>query len=195
MDTPEQAELRAAAIQAAERGGWRKLARQVGMSPAGVKRALLGERLQEVTWTKLREWYAREVLERKDPPLESGAVLLEALLRQVAPTLREQIRTAVIEDVGRIYGDAKMPAPAWLLEVPGGLESYEAGVRDRREPFAVVELLGGERFQVNEQPFAGDPRSVVEEIASGRGVWRENVYHPAHRVHRITYGEESPRAG
>lgn len=189
MDTPEQAELRAAAIQAAERIGWRKLARQVGMSTSGARKALYGERMQERTWTKFREWYAREVVGKKDPALESGAVLLEARLQQVAPALRGDIREAVVEVVGRIYGDVRMPAPAWLVDVPGGLEAYEAGVRDRREPFAVVELLGGDKFQVPEQPFAGEPRSVVEEIASGRGAWRGKVYYPAHRVHRVTYGE------
>jgi len=190
MDTPEQAEIRATAIQAAERIGWRKMGRQVGMSASGLKRALHGTHVQEITWTKLRSWYAGEAARKAEGAPESGAVLLEALLRQIAPALRDRVREAVVEAVGHIYGTERMPAPAWLVDVPGGLEAYEAGAKQRKRAFALVELVRGDRFHLTEQPFAGEPRAVVEEIASGRGAWQGTTYHPAHRISRVYLGGE-----
>jgi hypothetical protein len=116
---------------------------------------------------------------------ESGAVMLEALLRQIAPALRGRVREAIVDAVGRIYGTESMPAPAWLVDVPGGVEAYEAGTAERKHAFALVELVRGDRFHLAEQPFAGDPRTVVEEIASGRGAWQGTTYHPAHRISRV----------
>ena len=183
MDTPEQAEIRQAARQLVEAVGLRKTARQVGLSPTGLKKALAADRLHEITWTKLREWYVREILGTEKPAAESGAVLLEALLRQVDPALRPRVRTAIVGDVGRIYGEEKLPAPAWLVDVPGGLEAYEEARRER--PFALVELARGERFYLAEPPFAGEPREVAEELARVRGVWRGGSYYPPHRIVRV----------
>jgi len=186
MDTPEQAELRQAVRQRTEAVGLRKMARQIGLSASGLKKALAGGKLQEATWTKFREWYVREVAEREEPAQDSGAVLLEALLRQVAPTLRPRIRTTIVEEVGRIYGEEKLPAPAWLVDVPGGLEAYEGASQE--QPFALVELARGERFYLREPPIAGDPRNVAEEIANVRGVWRGESYYPPHRIIRVHLG-------
>lgn len=187
MDTPEQAELRAAVAQAIETRGMRQTARQIGMSPMGVRNIERGNPVRETTWTKLREWYGREVAKQGVVQPEAVPVLLESLLRHVAPALRERVRDALVEGVGRIYGEAALPAPSWLTNEPGGVDAYEAGLDARRAPFALVELTRGDRLVLPDQPYPGDPRSVVEEIAAGRGVWNGNVYYPPHRVHRVTY--------
>lgn len=192
MDTPEQAELRAAVALAIEKQGMRPVARQVGMSPMGVRNVSLGKPLHEATWTKLREWYGREVEKQKQVQLQAAPVLLELLLRHVAPALREQVRRALVEDVGRVYAQAAMPVPSWLTTLPEALRAYEEETDRRRAPFAVVEFTRGERLLLAEQPFPGEPRAVVEEMAAGRGVWNGDTYYPAHRVHRVTVAGEVP---
>lgn len=186
-DTPEQAEIRAAGLQAAEQMGWRKLARSVGMSASGVRKALTATQIREVTWTKLRSWYVREWAVNRDAATPSGGVALESMLQQVAPVLRDEARAAIVAHLGRLYGEKGLPAPSWVLDSPGGLEVYEDAVSGRRAPFAVLELSRGERVAIPDQPFAGDARNVVEQIASGRGVWHGSIYYPAHRIHRAIY--------
>ena len=188
MDTAEQAELRAAVARALETQGTRPVARQVGMSPMGVRNVALGKNLHEATWTKLREWYSREAAKQKLVQLEAAPVLLELLLRHVAPVLREQVGGAFLDAVGRLYGQEGMHAPGWIALDAEALRAYEHGADLRRAPFAVVELTRGDRLVLIEQPFAGHPRSVVEEIAAGRGVWSGDVYYPPHRIYRVTYG-------
>ncbi len=187
MDTPEQAELRAALARAIETQGMRPVARQVGLSPMGARNVALGKNLHEATWTKIREWYGREVVQGKQVQLQAAPVLLELLLRHVAPALRESVRRVLVEDVGRVYAQAAMPAPSWLTTLPDALRAYEEETDRRRAPFAVVELTRGDRLVLTEQPFPGDPRAVVEEMAAGRGVWNGDTYYPPHRVHRVTY--------
>ncbi|HEV2150577.1 MAG TPA: hypothetical protein VGR37_24475 [Longimicrobiaceae bacterium] len=189
MDTPEQAEIRAAAQKAAEQIGVRKLGRAVGMSTGGIQKALYGEQLRQTTWTKLRAWYAREWAPKQDPA--SGGVVLEALLQQIAPAFREEARRAITDHLSQLYGRAQLPAPGWLLEQPGTVVAYDRAKQEYRAPFAVLELSRGSSLVIPEQPFPGDPRDVVEQIASGRGVWHDTTYYPAHRIHRVRYrGEE-----
>lgn len=188
MDTPEQAELRTAVAFAIEHQGMRPVARQVGMSPMGLRNVSRGHKLHEATWTKLREWYGREVEKQKQVQLQAAPVLLELLLRHVVPALRDKVRRALVEDVGRIYGEAALPVPSWLTTLPDALRAYEEETDRRRAPFAVVELTRGDRIILADQPFPGDPRAVVEEMAAGRGLWNGNTYYPAHRVHRVVQG-------
>ncbi len=194
MDTPEQAELRAALALAIEKQGTRPVARQVGLSPMGARNVALGKPLHEATWTKIREWYGREAAQQKQVQLQTAPVLLELLLRHVAPAIREQVRQMLVEDVGRVYAQAAMPVPSWLTMLPEALRAYEEETDRRRAPFAVVEFTRGERLLLAEQPFPGEPRAVVEEMAAGRGVWNGDTYYPPHRVHRVTYGAgEEPK--
>lgn len=69
------------------------------------------------------------------------------------------------------------------------MKACEAGADRRLRPFAVVEVTHGARVMLDTQPFPGDPRTVVEEIANRRGVWRDNAYYPPHRVVRVMYEE------
>lgn len=188
MDTPEQAELRAALAQAIETQGMRPVARQVGLSPMGARNVALGKRLHEATWTKLREWYGREAMKAQRAQVVAAPVLLELLMRHVAPALRDKVKRVLVEDVGRVYGEAGMPAPSWLTANPDGLRGYEEGADRARARFAIVELARGERIVLPEQPFPGEPRAVVEEIAAQRGLWSGDSYYPPHRVHRIIHG-------
>ncbi|HEX2190486.1 MAG TPA: hypothetical protein VHG51_16375 [Longimicrobiaceae bacterium] len=185
MDTREQAELRRAVTQAAETQGVREVARQVGMSPMGLRNVTKGVQPHPRTWAKLREWYARERGAHVEMGEDAAPVALEAFLQLIAPTLRVPVREAIVGALGRLYGEAGLPAPAWLTEMPGAVKAYEAGADRRRPPFAVVEVAQGGRVVLESQPEPGEPRAVVEEIAR-RGVWRENTFYPSQRIVRIT---------
>lgn len=110
MDTREQAELRRAVTQAAETQGVREVARQVGLSPMGLRNVMWGVKPLNRTWAKLRDWYGREGSGAVEAREDAAPVALEAMLQHVAPVLRAEVREAIVADLGRIYGEAGVPA-------------------------------------------------------------------------------------
>lgn len=163
------------------------MARQVGLSPMGLRNITQhGVDPLPRTWARIREWYGREGRRHAGAGEDAAPVALESFLQHVAPTLRAPVREAVVAALGRIYGDAGLPAPAWLTEMPGAVRAYEEGAERHRPTFAVVEVAQGTRVVLDRQPFPGQPRDVVEQIGRG-GVWKENVFHPPHRILRVTY--------
>lgn len=188
MDTTEQAELRSAVRQAVDATGLRAVARQVGMSAAGLRKFLRGSEAQPSTWTKVRAWYMREFISSTEGAAESAAVALTAFLHHVEPGLRQRAESAIGELLGRLYGEAGLLAPAWLPGLEGALNAYDEAREEGRQHFAMVDLVRGPSFALAEQPFKGEPRAVAEEIATARGVWQGDVFHPFHRINRVRVG-------
>jgi hypothetical protein len=185
MDTTEQAELRSAVRQAVDATSLRSVGRQIGMSAAGLRKFLRGSEAHPSTWTKVRTWYMREFLSGTEGAAESAVVALTALLHHVEPSLRQRTESAIGELLGRLYGEAGLLAPAWLPGLEGALNAYDEAREEGRQHFAMVDLVRGPSFALAEQPFEGEPRAVVEAIATTRGVWHHDTFHPFHRISRI----------
>jgi hypothetical protein len=119
---------------------------------------------------------------------ETGQAALALLLRQIAPELRGTFRAEFTALVGKLFGRAGLPAPAWLEHAREGMLAMEEGRLRRENRFATVDITGLESVELDEQPFPGEPREVVEAIGTQRGVWVGDVYYPPHRISRIRLG-------
>lgn len=185
METPEHAELLHAAAARVREIGLRKAAREVGLSPVGL-RNVVQRRGQpvETTWEKLRAWYVGSLGERELSPA-AVAVMLSTLVDQVAPELRARARNQVVELLAKLYGEEGAALPAWLADLADAVAAHELGVRWRGSPFAVVEVARGSPFTLLHPPFEGTPQEVVEAIGTTRGAWNGEEFYPPHRIQRI----------
>lgn len=188
METPEQAELLRAAAARVKEIGLRPAAREVGLSPIGLRNVVERRgRPVETTWEKLRAWYVGSLGERELDPA-AVAVLLSTLVDQVTPELRARARTNIVELLARLYGEEGTALPSWLAELAEAAAAYEQGVRRREAPFAVVEVTRGTPFTLLHAPFEGTPREVIEAIGTTRGAWNGAEFYPPHRIQRIRLG-------
>lgn len=186
MDTPEQAELRRAVRLRAERDGYRPVARQVGMSPTGLRKFVGGSPGIPRTWEKVRSWYAREV-EPSAAARKTAPVALDALVRFVEPDLQAEARRTVTDGLARLYGERGRPVPGWLAALDGALHAYEAALRRQVDGFATVTPIKGAAFVVMNPPVEGEPRDAVRHIAE-HGVWHGDVFVPPHQIKSVRLG-------
>lgn len=190
MEMPEQAELLRAAAARVKEIGLRKAAREVGLSPVGLRNVVERRgRPVETTWEKLRAWYVGSLGEREMDPA-AVAVLLSTLVDQVTPELRARAHKKVVELLARLYGEEGAALPAWLAELAEAAATHEQGMRRRGTPFAIVEVARGTPFPLLHPPFEGTPREVVEAIGTTRGAWNGEEFYPPHRIQRIRLGGE-----
>jgi len=95
-----------------------EVARQVGMSPAGLERFLAGGTPLARSRQKLEEWYDREG-GRPAPDVTAAGVevALGAMLRDLPGELRPQATGRMVGVVCEVYCSAGVPAPPWLREL------------------------------------------------------------------------------
>ncbi len=190
MDRAEKAEIRSTLRIAVTQSSLRSVARQVDMSPSGLGRLLDGNRPHPSTWERLRAWYVEAAPMLKRAEAETGHAALALLVQGLDPEVRSTFRKEFTALVGRLFGQAGLPAPAWLENESEGVAALEEGRERREKRFATVEIPGMEPVELLEQPFPGQPRNVAEAIAVQRGVWHGDVYYPPHRISRVRLGGE-----
>lgn len=105
----------------------REVARQVGMSPAGLERFLAGGTPQARSRQKLEQWYDREG-GRPAPDVTAAGleVAVGAMLRDLPCELRAQGTLRIVGAVCAVYCSAGVPAPAWLRELSRRFSCGEA---------------------------------------------------------------------
>jgi hypothetical protein len=96
----------------------RNVAREVGMSPTGLKKFLEGTAPYAFTVRRLRSWYVRHHAAQPSPVgMEDAGAALGVLVHDLHPTPRKQAALSVLEAVGRGYEESGKTRPAWVAEL------------------------------------------------------------------------------
>ena len=110
--------LREAARLYVDATSLRHAARDIGMSPTGLRGFIDGADPYVKTTRKLTEWYVRELQNRSgELTLESARAALSLLLKHYSPAMRDRVLEEVVEVLDRNCGDSETPRPAWLVEM------------------------------------------------------------------------------
>lgn len=119
QDVPVSPErVRQAVSRAVLRTSLRQVAREVGMSPTGLDRYVLG--LTEPyprTRRKLEEWYVRSAADQEGISDFTAAAALTLLLDGIAPERVEGTREQITQAVRAAHSDGGTRPPAWLEQI------------------------------------------------------------------------------
>lgn len=116
--------LREAARLYVDATSLRHAAREIGMSPTGLRGFIDGADPYVKTTRKLTEWYVREIQNRNaELTRESAGAALSLLLKHYSPAHREGIAVEVLEVLDRKCRDTQTPRPVWLAEMREGAEA------------------------------------------------------------------------
>lgn len=97
------------------------VARQVGMSPAGLEKFLAGATPYLRSREKLLEWWEREGAPARPALSAAGVeVAIGALVRDVPPEHRAEAIRTVVESLVRVYQGQPDGVPPWLRELAEG---------------------------------------------------------------------------
>lgn len=96
----------------------RRVARQLGMSPAGLRQFLDGAAPYTPTLRRLRRWYPRHAA-RAAGNVDPGdaAAALTLLLHELAPAPRGQVAARILETLARAYEASGKTRPEWIEEL------------------------------------------------------------------------------
>jgi hypothetical protein len=113
--------LREAARLYVDSTSLRHAARDIGMSPTGLRGFVDGADPYVKTTRKLTEWYVREIQNRNaELSSESAGAALSLLVKHHTPTQREATVDAIVEILERRCRDTGTPVPLWLSELRDG---------------------------------------------------------------------------
>jgi hypothetical protein len=110
--------LREMAAARVENTSLRSVAREIGMSPTGLKKFLMGTAPYSPTLRRLRNWYVHYAAQSVgDVESEDAAAALAVLVHDLAPDPRQQTAGCLIDCVARGYDQSGKPRPAWVAEL------------------------------------------------------------------------------
>lgn len=115
--TPEQVEVvRALTVARVREIGLRPLAREIGLSPSGLRKVIGGSRLNSTTLAKLEHW----MLTRDEPPEDSAEVRAVAaaafgfLLEGLPERAREALRAGIEARIREAREQAGLGEAGWM---------------------------------------------------------------------------------
>ena len=126
--------MRETAAARVENTSLRSVAREVGMSPSGLKKFLDGAAPYTPTLRRLRQWYLQYGAVRLGQVEAADASsALAVLLHDLSPDARRGLARSILEQLARAYEASGKPVPAWLPEMlaagpPAGMEEAEPPV-------------------------------------------------------------------
>ncbi|HEU0054730.1 MAG TPA: hypothetical protein VFQ39_16200 [Longimicrobium sp.] len=116
--------LREAARLYVDATSLRHAARDIGMSPTGLRGFLDGADPYVKTTRKLTEWYVREIKNRQvELTTESASAALSLLLKHFPPAHRDDTADAVLDVLERRSAETQTPRPAWLVDMREGVRA------------------------------------------------------------------------
>ena len=116
--------LREAAAARVENISLRGVAREIGMSPMGLRNFLHGTEPYAPTLRRLRNWYVRHAALRSgNVHTEDATAALAVLVHDLAPDPRRDAAVTVLDAVGRGYEQSGVVKPAWVAELRTRYES------------------------------------------------------------------------
>jgi hypothetical protein len=102
----------------------RSVAREIGMSPTGLKKFLSGTAPYSPTLRRLRYWYLHYAADRAEETREEDiSAALRVLLHDMTPERRGQIAYRILECVGQGYETSGKSRPSWLLALLSRVEA------------------------------------------------------------------------
>lgn len=111
-------QLRTAVIERVERTSLRSAAREIGMSPTGLKKFLDGNMPYTKTLHRLRKWYLQHAADTEGDIGEEDA---QAALRVLVHDLPDEVRAETIQGLLRCmeesYTRSHHDVPAWIGEL------------------------------------------------------------------------------
>jgi hypothetical protein len=105
--------IRAAIRQAEKETSLRAVARQVGMSPMGLRNFLNGRTPYTGTYNKLSLWYAEHGAEIGAPGQQVSAIL-DVLVEGLPPKGQERGRDLLLDVIARLHREHRTQPPTWL---------------------------------------------------------------------------------
>lgn len=112
---PSVRRLREAAAARVEASSLRQVAREIGMSPTGLRGFLDGAEPYTPTQRKLEQWYTTAGGGNVNP--ESARTALEVLLRGLPPAERPDALMELCDTLEEIYESTVESTPEWLREI------------------------------------------------------------------------------
>lgn len=118
--------LRETAAARVENTSLRSVAREIGMSPTGLKKFLLGTAPYSPTLRRLRNWYVQyAAVQGGAVELEDAWAALSVLVHDLPPEPKRDAAGCLLECVGRGYDRAGRARPGWLGELRGRMGDGE----------------------------------------------------------------------
>lgn len=116
---PSVEHLRDTAAARVENTSLRSVAREIGMSPTGLKKFLLGTAPYSPTLRRLRNWYVE--VQSKEPgavtTLEGAAAAVNLLVRDLPEREQREVVAGIVEAITDGYIAAAKQGPLWLGEM------------------------------------------------------------------------------
>jgi hypothetical protein len=110
--------LRETAAARVENTSLRSVAREIGMSPTGLKKFLQGTAPYSPTLRRLRSWYVQyAAVQSGNVGLEDATAALNVLVHDLAPDPRIDTARCLLECVGRGYDQSGKARPSWMAEL------------------------------------------------------------------------------
>ena len=110
--------MREVAASRVENTSLRKVAREIGMSPTGLKKFLEGTAPYSPTVRRLRNWYVRyTAVQQSDVETVDASAALSVLMHDLGSDSRRNAALHVLDAVGSGYDQSGKPKPAWLSEL------------------------------------------------------------------------------
>lgn len=116
--------LRETAAARVENTSLRDVAREIGMSPTGLKKFLHGASPYAATLRRLRSWYVQYAAVRQDSlGLEDAYTAVNVLGHDLTPEACRIMAARVAEAVAGGYTDSGKEVPNWLAELRARFET------------------------------------------------------------------------
>lgn len=107
--------LRETIAERVESTSVRQIAREIGMSPTGLKKFLEGTAPYSPTLRRLRSWYVHYAAVAGGEVVEYDAsTALAVLVHDLSPGARQETVEEMLEALARGYDGSKKPRPDWL---------------------------------------------------------------------------------
>jgi hypothetical protein len=116
--------LRETAAARVENTSLRSVAREIGMSPTGLKKFLQGTAPYSPTLRRLRNWYVQYAAVQAGEVLTQDATAaLAVLVHDLSPEPRREAATCVLDCMTRGYDQSGKTRPVWLNELRARYEA------------------------------------------------------------------------
>jgi len=110
--------MRAMAAARVEHTSLRGVAREIGMSPTGLKKFLLGTAPYSPTLRRLRRWYVHHAeLPSGELEYHDAEAALALLTHDLPAESRRETMACVLDCLGRGYDASGRPRPRWVEEL------------------------------------------------------------------------------
>jgi transcriptional regulator with XRE-family HTH domain len=110
--------MREVAAARVENTSLRQVAREIGMSPTGLKKFLEGTAPYSPTVRRLRNWYVRyTAVQQSDVETVDASAALSVLVHDLGSDSRRSAALHVLDALSGGYQQSGKPQPAWLSEL------------------------------------------------------------------------------